>query len=140
MAKGKKTGGNDFPPGVSGNPAGRPPVPEDLRIARKLNQCEIERCLNELLYLTKEELKRRYADPGTPAIERMMIQLVRSSMWGGDYRRIDFILGRIVGKVDTKVQAGVTEKVEDGKRPDEMTDEELEAEAQKIAEKIKRGG
>ncbi len=32
MAKGTKTGGRDFAPGVSGNPAGRPPAPADVRV------------------------------------------------------------------------------------------------------------
>jgi hypothetical protein len=95
MAKGQKTGGKNFRPGVSGNPAGRPPLPADLKAARQMNRVALERLLNEILYLTKEELKERFKDPETPAVERMVIQLVRSACWGGNYLKIGFLIKQL---------------------------------------------
>jgi hypothetical protein len=137
MAKGRKTGGKDFEPGKSGNPAGRPPLPEDVRLAKNINQRQFELIMNDVLFLTKEELQVRYSDPKTPAVERMLVQLVRSAAWGGDPRRVDFILSRLIGKVETKVKAGEVEKPVE-RRPEDMTDEELEEQAQALAEKLLR--
>jgi len=140
MAKGQKTGGRNFKPGQSGNPDGRPPVPADLREARKINQLVIERLFNEFLWMPKAELTRRYKAPETPAIERMLIQLVRSSQWGGDKGRIGFILQRIVGTVSTKVEAGAQHRPELGARPEDMTPEEIEKEAAAIAKVLVKKG
>jgi len=95
VAKGKKTGGRDFPRGVSGNPAGRPPTPDDVRAAREMDRDELARILHEVLYLTKKELTARFKDPETPAMERMIIQLVRSACWGGNPYRVGFLLKQI---------------------------------------------
>lgn len=95
MAKGQKTGGRDFPPGVSGNPHGRPKVPDDVRAAREADAIELARVLHHVLGLTKKELTARFKDPKTPALERMIVQLVRSACWGGNPYRVGFLLKQL---------------------------------------------
>ena len=98
MAKGVKTGGRDFEPGQSGNPAGRTPLPEDIKQGRKLNRIELERVLNELIYLTPKEIKARVSSPETPAIEVLAGMIIAKAIQSGDYLRFNFILDRLVGK------------------------------------------
>ena len=96
MAKGEKTGGRDFPPGVSGNPAGRPPVSAELLTARLLTHAEVRRIANELLEKSKEELAEILKDRRTPARVAIFARLIKSAMWSADPRRVAFLLDRIV--------------------------------------------
>lgn len=140
IAIGKKTGGRDFKPGQSGNPKGRPPVPPDLLAARKVNQFEFERIVNRLLFMSRAELLRVAKDPETPALECMLAKHVRIAAITGDWRRIEAICGRTIGKVDTRVKVGEPPPAaEGGKRPEEMTQEERDAEARELAERILKG-
>jgi hypothetical protein len=110
MAKGQKTGGKDFPKGVSGNPNGRPPVPADIREARGLSQTEFERIATELLERTKEELNTILKDPKTPAKVVLIARIIRSGMWSGDTKRLDFLMNRLAGR--PKTQRGQQEEAQ----------------------------
>lgn len=92
-----------FQPGESGNPNGRPPLPEDIRQARKLNKIELERVLNEYIYLNASEIKARLQDTTTPALELMVGKIIAESIKKGDERRLSFLLDRLIGAVKTKV-------------------------------------
>lgn len=96
MAKGEKTGGRDFPPGVSGNPSGRPPLSPELLTARLLTHAEVRRIANELLEKSKEELAEILKDRRTPARVAIFARLIKSAMWSADPRRVAFLLDRIV--------------------------------------------
>lgn len=102
MAKGNKTGGKDFKPGQSGNPNGRPPIPEDIKSARQLNQVEFERTVNSLMEKNKEQLTAILKDPKTPALVMLVARIVRTAMWSADTKRLDFLLNRMVGKPRTQ--------------------------------------
>lgn len=106
MGKGTKTGGRDFAPGVSGNPMGRPPDPNDVRAVKKLTQGEIEAIANELLEKSRDELAAILKDPRTPAKVAMFARLIKAATWSSDHKRLAFLLNRIVGQVDTKVVVG----------------------------------
>jgi hypothetical protein len=95
MAKGKKTGGRDFKPGVSGNPGGAIKLPEDIKQARKLTRVELERILNRFVYMTKQEIIDIARDPKTTGLELMIASLVSKATNEGDYKRISFILDRL---------------------------------------------
>jgi hypothetical protein len=104
MAKGKKTGGRDFAKGVSGNPKGGPGLPKDVKEARKLTQGELERAVNRYLHLSRGELKAAIEAPGTPMIEIMIASIIAQAATKGDQMRLDFILNRIIGKVQDRVE------------------------------------
>lgn len=103
MANGIKTGGRDFQPGQSGNPAGRPTVPEELKAARRLNKTTLERILNEYIHLPMVELAEKVKDPSTPAIELMVAKVLHEAIKRGDEKRLGFILDRLVGAVKKTV-------------------------------------
>ena len=109
MAKGNKTGGKDFEPGRSGNPNGRPRLPEDLREARALNKTEFERILNLGIHLTAEELKNRLEAKGTPTIELMVLKIIAAAVNRGDEKRLGFILDRLIGPVPKSVDLSANE-------------------------------
>lgn len=97
-------------------------MPDDLRQARALNRVEFERLLNLYLTKTKSELDelagvppddedeespsyaKRLRDVATfaakvPALDLVVIQLIRFAIVEGDEKRLGFLLDRLIGKV-----------------------------------------
>jgi hypothetical protein len=93
-----------FKPGVSGNPGGRPKLPDDIKEARKLGQIELERVINKYIYLSRDELKAALADTATPMFEIMVASIIAQAAQKGDQVRLDFILNRVVGKVTDRIE------------------------------------
>jgi hypothetical protein len=112
VAKGKKTGGRDYPKGVSGNPAGRPPVPADLLEARALTSTEFDRIANRLLELTKDELNAVLQNPKTPVKILMVARIARSAAWSSDPKRAGFFLDRLIGRPQTEGAAKREERAQ----------------------------
>ena len=114
--KNEKTGGRDFRPGQSGNPSGRPALPEDIKAVRALNRVELERVLNKYLFMTVSEIKAVVSDPGVTALELMVASLVVKSVELADTNRISFLLDRlgfvVTHKVDMKTDINSTFKIE----------------------------
>ncbi len=93
-----------FKPGQSGNPGGRPKLPADIAEARKLNQHELERVINQYIWMTKDELKAAAKAPTTTVMELMIASIVASAIEKGDQMRLEFILARIIGKVRDQLE------------------------------------
>ena len=104
IAKGKKTGGKNFKPGVSGNPAGSLPLPEDIKKARKLNQKELERSVNKFLYMNAAEIKESAADKECSMFDRIVGSIITAAVEKSDHTRLEFILNRMIGKVQDKLE------------------------------------
>lgn len=133
----RKTGGRDFKPGQSGNPNGRPRLPEDVKEARRLNQVELERVINKYLFMSTRRLEFKFANKSTRALDRMVIGLILKGS-AGNIPSVTLITERLVGKVKTVVEVSRPES----KRPieeqlGEMTDEEVDAHYAKLKEKAK---
>ena len=107
IAKGKKTGGNNFKPGQSGNPAGRTPLPEDIKKARKLNQKELERSVNKFLYMTSEEIFEACKSDDATMFDKIIGSIITAAVDKSDHTRLEFILNRMIGKVQDKLQVTV---------------------------------
>lgn len=103
MARGKKTGGRPFPKGNKLSP-GRPRLPPEIKEGRKLNQAELERVINKLVYLEKSELNHVIKEPSTPVIELIAAQILLKASEQGDHTRLDFILTRMLGRVKEKME------------------------------------
>lgn len=99
MPRKPPTNGVKFKPGQSGNPGGRPKLPDDIKEARKLNQVELERIVNKYLYMDREAVKAAISSPGTPMMELMVASIVAQAAQKGDHLRLDFVLNRMIGKV-----------------------------------------
>jgi hypothetical protein len=96
-----------FKPGQSGNPGGRPKLPEDIKKARKLNQVELERAVNHLLFCTRDELQAIVKNPETPMLEVMVASIMAQAATKGDQMRLEFVLARLIGKVKDQLEVTV---------------------------------
>ena len=93
-----------FKPGKSGNPGGKPKVPNDLKEARKLNQIELERTVNRYLFADRETLQKAIKNPSTPVMELMVASIMAQAIRLGDQQRLEFILSRLIGKVKDQIE------------------------------------
>jgi hypothetical protein len=100
--KGKKE--TQFKPGQSGNPQGRPKVPEDLKRARAFTKIEVSKILARHLDKSRRELNLLIQDPDTPALEAFVASLMVQGIRTGDERRLNFLFDRIIGKVKDEVE------------------------------------
>lgn len=103
MAKGKKTGGRDWKPGQSGNPAGRAKLPAWMRESRSMNKEKFHGLLNEYIHRPATELVEIMKDPTTPTLELMVIKVVMEAIKHGDEKKLGFLLDRLIGKVREEV-------------------------------------
>lgn len=104
MTAGRKTGGKDWEPGQSGNPDGRPKVPEYIKEAKKLNKGLLDEYMNKYINMPVEEIKEivegaMKGRSDTPAMEVMIARVIMQAINKGDYKTVNFILDRMVGKV-----------------------------------------
>lgn len=106
MAKGQRPP-NAFKPGTSGNPSGRPKLPEDIANARKQNANSVARILNAFMNMSLDDLKKLMASPATPTLELMIGRVVVESIKSGDQTRLNFILDRSIGKVVDKMEVAL---------------------------------
>jgi hypothetical protein len=96
-----------FKKGSSGNPNGRPRVPEDIREARKLDKIAFDRTLNKFIHMPKSEFNN-VMKQDISKMEQMVGRMIDSACAYGDHHRLNFILDRLIGKVADVVE--VSEK------------------------------
>lgn len=95
---GKKTK-TSFKPGQSGNPTGRPLIPQDIKAARAMNQIELERILNHCAFLTMPEIKKLTKSTEAPAALVGAAKIVEKMGKYGDIWAYNFVLDRLIGRV-----------------------------------------
>lgn len=136
MSIGRKTGGKDFLPGQSGNPAGRPPIPEEVKEYKKINQVKFIEMVNKYMFMDRASLLAMQKSPNTKAIDLMIIALIIKTVNQGDYSRLNFLLDRTIGKVVEKIE----HFGKDGGpiQTQEISPEERAARKVRIADKIKK--
>lgn len=105
MAKGKKTGGRNFPAGNSFG--GRPPLPPELKAVRRLTRTEFERIANKYLWMTPAELAAVLVDPETPMLERVIVRVLSKADDEGEFGPIEWLAQRLIGKVKDQVDVSV---------------------------------
>ena len=107
--------GKGFQPGVSGNPAGRPPTAEFSRIAREM--------------MAEEDPKKRKSKA------RLLVENAYSKALRGSARHLEILLDRTEGRV--KYVAEVTGADGGALRYAHLSDAELESELARMIEKYK---
>jgi hypothetical protein len=86
-------------PGQSGNPGGRPKLPEVLRGIASLSQSEVCKLVSKYARMTRDELQQAIQAPSTPVLEMAIASIFAQSIKQGDYTRLSFLLDRAIGKV-----------------------------------------
>ena len=95
-----------FPKGVSGNPAGRPPDPPELKEIQRLTKGSLELLVNKILSAKPEELNQFR---GT-VLEVWLASGASQAIKAGDYQRLVTLLERLIGKVPVTIDISDDEK------------------------------
>src|ERR1041385_4397681 len=106
-----RTRSGRFQKGASGNPAGRPSLPEELQAVRKLTPTYINALLSKFAHWTLEDLKNHVKKKDVPAIESYVCSLLYLGIAEGDPRRWEVMLNRAIGKVPDEVNVAVARTI-----------------------------
>lgn len=98
---GTKTGGRNFKKGDKGNPGGY--TKEQARV-KHLTRETLKDLMNLLNTATFEDMQRLLGKQDTPALSMMITKGYMNAMESGDWRQIEGILQRLVGKVEDKIE------------------------------------
>jgi hypothetical protein len=104
---GKRNKQNLLPPwkpGVCPNPAGRPPLPPEVKEARRLTKTEFESIVNKYLFAPIAELERLKSDKSLVAIEAWMVAIIYKGLTAGDWAGNEWIQQRLLGKVKDQLE------------------------------------
>lgn len=104
---------NQWQKGQSGNPGGKPRLPEELKGINSLSQHEVTKLISKHARLPYQELKEFLLDAANPSLELAIASVLEKGIEKGDFLRISFLLDRAIGRVKDIIQ-------------DDDTDEELE--------------
>jgi hypothetical protein len=103
MAVGRKTGGADFKPGNTTG-KGRPTLPEDLKGVKELTKEYLTRLISMFLDKPISEIEKIAEDSTAPAKYALVAGIIVKALKFGDHTRLEFLLGRTIGKVTEKVE------------------------------------
>jgi hypothetical protein len=87
-----------FEKGKSGNPKGRPKLPIEYRGLQPYTRNRVCLEFSRMLQYDLDDLKRMKSLKSTTTIQRMVIAIMLKGIQSGDYRALDFMLDRIMGK------------------------------------------
>lgn len=88
-----------FKPGVSGNSAGRPPLPEHLREVAMFRKQEINALFAKFLRMNRDELMDVVEDPKTEAIDLWICSAIIGGINKKDISNLITMIERMFGRV-----------------------------------------
>ncbi len=90
-----------FKPGQIANPNGKPPLPPDLKLLMRNTSEQMKRDICEVYSMTlKDMLDHKEVDQTTISAGRAaLISCVNNSFQTGDFKALNVVLDRILGKV-----------------------------------------
>jgi hypothetical protein len=91
-------------PGESGNPEGRPAIPEEIKKLRLLTNEEIKEVATLLLDKNYSAIQLMENDPSTPMLKLWMVKVALKATDRGDMMTLNAFLDRVVGKVKEQVE------------------------------------
>lgn len=92
----------NWKPGQSGNPSGKPKLPEHLRLIKDFTPSEVSRYIAKYGRSTMEDLILTESDPDSPIIERIFSRMFRQAFDGKSEAALPtlkFLLDRSIGKI-----------------------------------------
>jgi hypothetical protein len=134
MALGKKYGGRDWVPGQSGNPAGRPAIPKDIRLMKKVDAREFEEMVARLTDMTIPEIQAYVKSGKATAREEMIIGQINAARKGST-SSFSHLLDRTIGPVKQKMDLNISGSISD--RLANMTEEQKVEYLRQIQERDK---
>ena len=136
--KNKKKGGRDWKKGESGNPKGRPKIPEHVKMARKLNRANYQELVQKHFYKTRDQLKEDMEDPSVPLIELGVMSIIAAAIKKADTVRFGFLLDGTIGKVKEHIDLTTAGQPLNGELDlSGLTDKELDK-MEKLLEKCQK--
>lgn len=103
MAYDKAYQNSKWKKGVSGNPRGKAPLPPDLHGIKNLFNAElVEKTFIKYLTMSVEQMNKVGEDKNLPAMDHVIMMIIRKAGLEGDQQRLDFLLNRTIGKVADK--------------------------------------
>lgn len=81
-------------PGQSGNPSGRPKLPDELRLIASLTQDEITKYVSKYSRMDPQELDELVEARAVPMLEIVIARIFQESALRGDFSRLGFLLDR----------------------------------------------
>lgn len=84
---------------MSGNPSGKPAIPEHLRAIASLSQHEVTKVVSKFARMTRSELQAAVEDVAISMLELSIASIFAQAAKNGDFTRLAFLLDRAIGKV-----------------------------------------
>jgi len=78
-------------------------IPGELAELKRLSRTLFESKVNELFFLTIEEMKQRAKDKNASVIDLWLLKLVVNGSQNGDLKALQFLLDRVIGPLPTSV-------------------------------------
>lgn len=94
-----------FKPGQSGNPAGRTPVPEEIRELKRLNRAAFELLVDELMWMSREAISHMVNKEKNPEYGKVPVVKVALAKMILDGKGLPYILDQQIGKATVKIEA-----------------------------------
>ena len=85
--------------GQSGNPAGKPKTPDDIKAARKLTQVEFERICYNLMCMSTGRLAEVVKSNQTPVLTALVARILEKGIHDSSKAELNFFIERFLGKV-----------------------------------------
>jgi hypothetical protein len=105
MALGRKTGGRNFQKGQTTKPNGRPKLPPDLQgLKTKFSGDMVEKTFIKYMMMSVDDMAKVGQDKSLPALDHVIMMIIRKAGLDGDQQRLDFLLNRTIGKVVDKTE------------------------------------
>lgn len=121
MAKGKKTGGRDFLPGVVTNPHGRPKTDQEIKAIQTFTRSEINRVFHTLINSDTSQCFEVKHNPNSTILEQGIAKVLEAFALYGDMNKFSALAAHCGLAVPKNLELPKSDDIPESK----MTAEEL---------------